>query len=391
MPEQITVEPAPNQTKKRYRFSNRDLLTIAILSGLGGVMSTYIGYLGNLINHILGVPFGAGQFLAGLHVIWIMLAAGLVRQTGAATACGLLKGIVELLTGSTHGSIIVVVSFVQGLLADLVLSAMKKRNPMAFGIAGGVGTAANVIVFQLAYFSGARISYLLLMTGVSFLSGVLFAGLLGLSVLDTLKQIRPIRSGTLFNPETEQAGYGVSATTNQTSTGKGSARHAPASQASARHTPESKRFFRIFTAIVIVAFLAGSMYYFATIYEFPWKGAQCIVEGNVENPMSFNLAQFREAETTIVAELTGQVTHVPPQEYTGIPVNFILKQAKPKPGADTLFVVATDGYKVEFELEKVIEDDNMLLILEEDDTLRLIAAEYAGGYWVRQVSALVIE
>jgi len=59
----------------------------------------------------------------------------------------------------------------------------------------------------------------------------------------------------------------------------------------------------------------------------------------------------------------------PPQEYTGIPVNFILKQAKPKPGADTLFVVATDGYKVEFELETVIKDDNMLLILEKDDTL----------------------
>lgn len=391
MPEQVTIEPTPNQIKKPYKFSNRDLLIIAILSGLGGVMSTYIGYLGNLINHILGVPFGAGQFLAGLHVIWIMLSAGLVRQTGAATACGLLKGIVELLTGSTHGSIIVAVSFVQGLLADLVLAAMKKRNPMTFGIAGGVGTAANVIVFQLAYFSGARISYLLLMTGVSFLSGVLFAGLLGLSVLDTLKQIRPIRSGTLFNPETEQPGYGVSATANQASTGKGSARHAPASQASARQTPESKRFFRIFTAIVIVAFLAGSVYYFATIYEFPWKGAQCSIEGNVENPMSFNLAQFREAKTTIVAELTGQVTHVPPQEYTGIPVNFILKQAKPKPGAKTLYVVATDGYKVEFELETVIKDDNMLLILEKDDTLRLIAAEYAGGYWVRQVSALVIE
>jgi Na+/H+ antiporter NhaA len=30
---------------KRPYMSNRDLLVIAILSGMGGVMSTYIGYL----------------------------------------------------------------------------------------------------------------------------------------------------------------------------------------------------------------------------------------------------------------------------------------------------------------------------------------------------------
>ncbi len=380
MPKQVGVQPERNQTKNLYRFSNRDLLIIAVISGLGGVMSTYIGYLGNLINHILGVPFGAGQFLAGLHVLWIILSAGLVKQAGAATICGLLKGIVELLTGSTHGSIIVAVSLIQGIFVDLILAIIKKRTPITFGLAGGVGTAVNVIVFQLAYFSGAKISYLILITFVSFLSGVLFAGLLGHSVLDTLKQIRPIRSGTLFGPETKQHENGVSATSAQ----------APDRQTSA-HSLKSKRFAQIFTAVVIVAFLAGSVYYFATIYEFPWKGAQCSIEGNIENPMSFKLSQFKEAETTIVAELIGQVTHVPPQKFTGIPVNFILKQAKPKPEAKMLYVVATDGYKVEFELDKVMEDDNMLLILEEDETLRLIAGEYAGGYWVRQVGKLVIE
>ena len=46
----------------KYYLGNRDLLIIAVLSGIGGVMSTYVGYLGNLINQIFGVPCGAGQF-----------------------------------------------------------------------------------------------------------------------------------------------------------------------------------------------------------------------------------------------------------------------------------------------------------------------------------------
>ena len=82
----------PTTNKKRYYLSNRDLLVIAILSGIGGVMSTYVGYLGNLLNRIFGVPFGAGQFVSGLHIFWFILIAGLVRRPGAATAAGLLKG-----------------------------------------------------------------------------------------------------------------------------------------------------------------------------------------------------------------------------------------------------------------------------------------------------------
>jgi len=64
----------------RYYLTTKDLVTIALLSALGGVLSTYIGYLGNLINHMLGVPFGAGQFLAGMHVLWIVLAVGITRK-----------------------------------------------------------------------------------------------------------------------------------------------------------------------------------------------------------------------------------------------------------------------------------------------------------------------
>ena len=36
------------------RFGVRDLVLIALLAEAGGVLSTYIGYLGNLINRLFG-------------------------------------------------------------------------------------------------------------------------------------------------------------------------------------------------------------------------------------------------------------------------------------------------------------------------------------------------
>jgi len=52
--------------------------------------------------------------------------------------------------------------------------------------------------------------------------------------------------------------------------------------------------------------------------------------------------------------------------------------------------MATDGYMVEFELQEVLNDDLMLLIREED-MLRLIAGNYEGGYWVKLVNKMIVE
>jgi hypothetical protein len=77
-------------------------------------------------------------------------------------------------------------------------------------------------------------------------------------------------------------------------------------------------------------------------------------------------------------------------DYTGIPLKQILHEAVPLEEAKKLKVMATDGYQVEFELDKVLNDEEMLLIREED-MLRLIAGNYDGGYWVKMVNRLVVE
>ncbi|HHT45664.1 MAG TPA: hypothetical protein GX004_00010 [Firmicutes bacterium] len=354
------------QSRRKYYLSNRDLLVIAVLSGIGGIMSTYIGYLGNLVNRVFGVPFGAGQFVSGLHIFWFILVAGLIRRPGAATAAGLLKGVIELLTGSTHGVAIILVSLVQGLLVDVVLLITRRHNLVSYMLAGGVSAASNVFVFQFLYFSGFPITYLFFIGFLAFISGVLLAGSFGHSVLEIVQQARPFRIAGASGEEVSAA--------------------IPAKEGRASLT----RVRLAVTTLLVLLLAFGAVYYFAAVFEPPWLGPSCRVDGNVERPLSFQLSDFARHETTITAELKGEFTHIPPQEYTGIPLSSILREASPLPEAKKISVIATDGYTVEFELRDVFNDDQLLLIREED-MLRLIAGNYEGGYWVKLVSRIVVE
>ncbi|HHW54656.1 MAG: ECF transporter S component [bacterium] len=351
--------------RKDYYFSNRDLLVIAVLSGIGGVMSTYVGYLGNLLNRLFGVPFGAGQFASGLHVFWFILVAGLVRRPGAAASAGILKGAIELLTGSSHGVAIILISLVQGLLVDLVLLVTRRHNLLTYMLAGGLSAASNVFVFQLLYFSGAPIGYILFISALAFVSGVLLAGSFGHSVLEVVLAARPLR----VPPAAEEA-------------------EGTAAAGEVKRVPGRLQF--AVTGLLVLLLAGGALYYYAALFEPPWVGPSCLVEGAVERPLSFRLDRFAAYETTITAELRGQVTYVPAQEYTGVPLGIILAEASPLEGAEKITVMATDGYMVEFPLEAVLNDDQMLLI-REGDSLRLIAANYEGGYWVRMVNRIMVE
>ncbi|OEF95914.1 ECF transporter S component [Desulfuribacillus alkaliarsenatis] len=346
-----------NGVKESRKLSNYDLLMIAVLSGLGGVLSTYIGYLGNLLNRLVGVPFGAGQFVSGLHVFWIIIIAGLIRKPGAATAAGLVKGAVEFFTGSTHGAVIILISLVQGLIVDVVLFIMRnKHNLFTYSVAGGLAAASNVILFQLLYFSGAPIAYIGLISGFALISGILLAGGFGHGVLQLLYQTK-----SFANKQKDEA----------------------------QNTRNNRWTFMV-TVIVSIAFSVGAIFYFATVYQAPWVDKELEISGSVQNPISVNLEQYDSQRETIRAELKGQVTHIPEQEYTGVPVSVLLNVAQPRDEATTLIVIASDGYQVSFSLADVLADDKMLLT-KEDSELRLIAGNYAGGYWVRQVVRLQVE
>ena len=74
--------------KRSEFFSLHDLLTMAALAALGGVSGAVVSIIRAAVHAIVVLP-GGMQFLAGIHVLWLILAVGLVRRPGAATLPGL--------------------------------------------------------------------------------------------------------------------------------------------------------------------------------------------------------------------------------------------------------------------------------------------------------------
>ncbi len=342
----------------KYHFSTKDLVTIAILASLGGAMSTYVGYLGNLVNRLVGVPFGAGQFMAGLHIIWTMIALGITGKKGTGTVTGTVKGLVELFLGGTHGIVIVVVSAVQGGLADVFLlsdRAKRDRGLIPYSLAGGVSSASNVLVFQAFYFSGVPWALIMVLTMLAAGSGIIFGGWFAVQVLDTLEH-----GGFVLGKEEK------------------------------RPKKRKARTYAavISTVIILGAFTVGAVYYFSNVYVPPGKeGIE--VAGNVENEYVFQYSDFKDSEVTVRAELIGSVSYEAPRNYTGIPLNLAINRSRPKDNADELRVRAKDGYSASFDLEEVLGNDE-IIITREDGGYRLVAANYDGGYWVRDVHRIEI-
>lgn len=360
-PVNSSEENVLNSLTKNY-FTTRDLVIIALLSSLGGVMSTFIGYLGNLINQLLGVPFGAGQFISGLHVFWLMLGYGAIRKTGSGTALGTLKGVVELLTGSTHGIIILLVSLIEGLIIDIGFASTdfrrKQKKPLTLfhiSLIAGLSALSNVFVFQAFYLVSIPLILLFVMCSLAFSSGIIFGGYFSWSTLQTMQE------SNLF-------ANNFKVTVSLAKIGK----------------PSNLILTRIVVVIFILGLFLGSTYYFVFVFRSFNAKAECEITGKVEHPYLFKMENFNDQLITVEAELIGSVIHEDPKNYTGILVSVIIQEANPLSGVEEIIFYASDGYEISFNFQEVM-NDNEFIIIEEDDSLRLIAANFNGEMWIRQI------
>ena len=186
---QSTHTPPADNCK--FYFGTRDVFVITTLACLGAAMSIALGHIGAALRASIGSP-GAMQLLAGLHVLWLALAALIVPKRGAATAAGLMKGAIELMLGSPHGLFVVLISAVAGLLLDLALWVVPKRL-LAAGIvtAAALAAGSNVVLFQLfVRLPASKIVVIALVgfTAIASLSGAVFGGLLALMLVKSLRR-----------------------------------------------------------------------------------------------------------------------------------------------------------------------------------------------------------
>lgn len=337
-----------------HHLDLRGIVLAALLAAIGGVLSAYIGYIGNLVNRLFGVPFGAGQLIAGLHIVWPLLARLLIGRFGSGTLTGATKGLVEFLAGGTHGVVIVLVSFVEGLLVDLGMGITRRPNLVVTMLAGAVASASNVFVFQALYFSGVSATFILVMAGLSFVSGAFFGGYLAWDLRRLLV----------------------------------AARLAPPTPDAPRRRIAWRR--HVVTLALVIAVLAGGVWYYVAVYD-PFAAPDAArISGAVEAPYTFRYSDWEGDTATVTAELRGSVTYVPPRPYTGIPLRDLIVHAVPAPGATEVRVIAGDGYEARFALSAV-EQDATLLVTLDDGRLQLVAAGYDGAHWVKRVTRIVLE
>ena len=337
----------PNTARKSYYFTTRDLLVMAVLAGLGGVASTAVNALGDLMQAMLGFA-GTTQWAAGLHVTFLLLAVGLTGKVGAGTVTGCLKGGVELLSGNTHGVIVLLVDVAAGLLVDwvffLVRGGRSRESRWGYLLAGGVAAASNVFVFQL--FAAAPEDVLAFVWGiaaVAFASGVVLGGLLSHALLAVLRRNGLVRA------------------------------------------PAPVRVSRIGTALalgVLAALAVGGGVLLRTSLAGPPMVA---VTGACAAPYDYDAAATETEVITLDLELQGMKRRV-----TGARLRDILSAARPDAAAQSVSVTASDGYSFFITLREVAENDDLVLAHrgEGKDTSYDVAGAENPKAWVRNVVEL---
>lgn len=335
--------------QKRYFYSTRDLLMMAALAALGGVVSTYVNAIGDFFQSILGFA-GTTQWAAGLHVVWLTLAVGLTRKQGAGTITGLLKGAVELLTGNTHGLLVVLVDIVAGLLVDLgFLPFHRKDSLLAYCLAGGLASASNVFVFQLfAAVPADTLAFqaMLLVGGVALLSGVLFAGVVGWGLLNGLR-----RAGVVKD------------------------------QAAAPSM--GRRIYPIFLLVVALLTVALALFLRQAL-----RGPNTLhVGGAVEAPYDYPAQHGDIPEVSGEGELNEAT-----RRFTGVPLEEIITRAEPQEGAEMVLIEASDGYTFFVTMDEVRENEDLLLASqgEGEEVSYSVAGAENSKAWVRGVTRLIV-
>ncbi len=334
--------------EKRYYLSTRDLLMMAALAALGGVTSTYINAVGDFVQSILGFA-GTTQWAAGLHVLWLTLAVGLTGKLGAGTFTGLLKGAIELLSGNTHGLLVVLVDLVAGLLVDVGFLPFRDKDRLpAYALAGGLASASNVFVFQL--FASLpqdilAVSAIALVGGVAGLSGVLFAGLLAYGLVRALRRAGVVKD----QPE-----------------------------------PKLSRRSYLIALLITAVLIAVFGVYLSSALQGP---TTIEINGAVTEPYVYP-ETHGDVETVTAEGTLRDVT----RSYTGVPLAALIDRAQPAANAEMVLVKAADGYAFFITREEIRTNDALLLAPEgsgDERAYNVVGAENSKA-WVRNVSEITV-
>lgn len=174
------------------RFSSFELALLALISALGIAIKPVVVPLTQIITGPLYIPGGA--VAGGIYMAWIVIGAGLVRKTGAASLIGLTQGILVMALGfvGSHGALSLITYLLPGVSVDLVLMLMRHKVccPFCGFLAGAAANVTGTFIVASTFFSMPWIPLMLSLTAAA-LSG----GLGGILAYSVVKQLHKMKVG----------------------------------------------------------------------------------------------------------------------------------------------------------------------------------------------------
>jgi len=178
----------------KHYFNTRQLLTIAMFSCLGAVLSTYVGYIGQAFGAMTGIPIG-GQLFTGLHVLWITLILVIVDKKGAGFLAAILNNSLQFLMGSHLGILVLPVGLLQGICVELGYWPFKRFSRIAALVAaGGLSAWSNLWVQQAVFNRFGTLFLFGLVSLCAVVSGIVLGGFLPYSLYKLLQKTGLVQS-----------------------------------------------------------------------------------------------------------------------------------------------------------------------------------------------------
>ncbi len=181
------------------RYTTLDLVIIAVLGVVFGVLNTPFGVLFQFLQSTFGP---AGQALFAPWAIGMALTAFIVRKPGAAFINGLINGLFQVLSGNPAGLINLGWGFALGLGVEIgvaidwyVLRGGRRFNWVTAVLAGGFATGLSYAVSAVAYdYASAGVAVLVASWIGQALAGSVESGLVALAIGKILAQSGLLKS-----------------------------------------------------------------------------------------------------------------------------------------------------------------------------------------------------
>ncbi len=181
--------------RERGGYSTRNLVVVAVLAAIAGVINTGMGNLWYLANTSLG-PLG-GALIQGMFMWAYILAVFMVRKPGVALAFGVIEAATEVLLGNAAGIGTLGWGISQGLAIEIIilLCAYSRFGLLTAIMAGMASSQFGTLWSSLFYgWDPAYSRDVWIAVPINMVSGAVFSGALGYFLATKVAKTGLVRS-----------------------------------------------------------------------------------------------------------------------------------------------------------------------------------------------------